>query len=133
MLNSKKIRLMTKLVVYENKDGKADIHLSKYYKTDYVRYQTLKSIISATVGYLLILLLIGLYEMEFIIRNAVNLDYRTIGAYILGIYIMVITIYGLGSILIFSLKYDASRKKLAKYYKLLRRLNKIYTDETPEN
>lgn len=132
MLNSKKIRLMTKLAVYENKDGKEDIHLSKYYKTDYVRYQTLKSIISATVGYLLILLLVGLYQMEFIIRNAVSLDYKTIGAYILGIYIMVITVYGLGSILIYSLKYDMSRKKLAKYYKLLRRLNKVYSDETGE-
>lgn len=132
MLNSKKIRLMTKLAVYENKDGKEDIHLSKYYKTDYVRYQTLKSIISATVGYILILLLVGLYQMEFIIKNAVTLDYKTIGAYILGIYIMVITVYGLGSILIFSLRYDKSRKKLSKYYKLLRRLNKVYSDENGE-
>ena len=132
MLNSKKIRLMTKLAVYETKDGKADIHLSKYYKTDYVRYQTLKSIISATVGYLLILILAGLYQMEYIISHAVNLDYKTIGAYLLGIYIMVITVYGLGSLLIFSLKYDKSRKKLAKYYKLLRRLNKLYSDETGE-
>ncbi len=133
MLNNRKIRLMMKLAVYENKDGKEDIHLSKYYKTDYVRYQTLKSIISATVGYLLILALIGLYQMEFIIKNAVNLDYKSIGTYILGIYIMIITIYGLGSIMIFSLKYDASRKKLGKFYKLLKRLNKIYRDETPES
>ncbi len=132
MLNSKKIRLMMKLAVYENKDGKEDIYLSKYYKTDYVRYQTLKSIISATVGYILILLLVGLYKMEFIIKKAVVLDYKTIGAYILGIYIMVITLYGLGSVLLFSLKYDKSRKKLSRYYKLLRRLNKVYSDETPE-
>jgi hypothetical protein len=133
MLNSKKIRLMTKLAVYENKDGKKDIHLSKYYKTDYVRYQMLKSMISATVGYLLVLALFGVYQMEYIIKNAVTLDYKTIGTYILGIYIMVVTVYGLGSVLIYSLKYDASRKKLAKYYKLLKRLNKIYKDETPES
>ncbi len=133
MLNNKKIRLMTKLAVYENKDGKEDIHLSKYYKTDYVRFQVLKSIISATVGYVLVLALIGVYKMEYIIKNAVTLDYKNIGTYILGFYIMVITIYGLGSVLIFSLKYDISRKKLSKYYKLLRRLNKIYKDETPES
>lgn len=133
MLNSKKIRLMTKLAVYENKDGKKDIHLSKYYKTDYVRYQMLKSMISATVGYLLVLALVGVYKMEYIIKNAVTLDYKSVGTYILGIYIMVVTVYGLGSVLIYSLKYDASRKKLAKYYKLLKRLNKIYKDETPES
>lgn len=133
MLNYKKIRIMNKLAVYESKDGKEDIHLSKYYKTDYVRYQTIKSIISATVGYLLILLMVALYKMEYLIQNAVNLDYATIGTYVLGFYIMIITLYGLGSLLVFSLKYDASRKKLAKYYKLLKRLNKIYQEETPES
>lgn len=133
MLNNKKIRMMTKLAVYENKEGKEDINLSKYYKTDYVRYQVLKSIISATMAYFLILVLIFMYKSEYIIKNAVSLDYKTIGIYILGIYIIVIAIYGLGSVLGFSMKYDASRKKLSRYFKLLKRLNKIYSDETPES
>lgn len=124
---------MHKLAVYENKEGKEDIQLSKYYKTDYVRYQVLKSIICATVGYALILLLIFLYQSEYLVRNAVNLDYKTIGLYILGIYIIIITIYGFGSLIGYSLKYDASRKKLGRYYKLLNRLNKIYKEESPES
>ena len=133
MLNNKKIRIMTKLAVYENKEGKEDISLSKYYKNDYVRYQVLKSIISTTVGYLLILLLIFTYKLEYIIQYAVTLDYKTIGTYILGIYIMLIVIYGLGSILGYSMKYDASRRKLSRYFNLLKRLNKIYKEETPES
>lgn len=133
MLNYRKIRLMTKLAVYEKKEGKEDIHLSKYYKTDYVRYQVLKSIISATVGYVLILVMIGLYKMEEIIKKAVELDYKTIGTYLLGIYLMIITVYGLGSIIGYSMKYDASRKKLSRYFKLLKRLDRIYKEETPES
>ena len=133
MLNNKKIRLMTKLAVYENKEGKEDIRLSKYYKTDYVRYQVLKSIISVTIGYVLILVLIFIYKSEYIIRYAVTLDYKTIGTYILGIYVMLVAMYGLGSIAGYSIKYDASRKKLSRYFKLLKRLNKIYKDETPES
>jgi hypothetical protein len=112
MLNNKKIRLMTKLAIFETKDGKEDIRLSKYYKTDYVRLQVLKSIVSTTVGYLLILALIFLYKSEYIIKNAVSLDYKTLGSYILGIYIILITIYGLGSLAWYSFKYEASRKKL---------------------
>jgi hypothetical protein len=133
MLNNKKIRMMTKLAVYENKEGKEDIHLSKYYKTDYIRYQVLKSILSATVGYALILVLIFLYKSEYIIKNAVSLDYKTIGVYLLGIYIVIVTAYGLGSIVGYSMKYDASRKKLSRYFKMLKRLHKIYNDETPES
>lgn len=133
MLNNNKIRMMTKLAVYESKVGKEDIHLSKYYKTDYVRYQVLKSIICATVGYALILVLLFLYKSEYIIKNAVTLDYKTIGINTLGIYIIIIAVYGLGSMVGYSFKYDLSRKKLARYFKMLKRLQKIYDDETPES
>lgn len=133
MLNNRKIRIMTKLAIYETKKGKEDIYLSKYYKTDYVRLQTLKTVICTTVAYLLILALIALYQSEYLIENAVILDYRTIGTYVLGIYILVVAVYGLGAIIGYSLKYDASRKKLARYYKILKRLNKIYKEETPES
>ncbi|MDF2941396.1 MAG: hypothetical protein K0S01_254 [Herbinix sp.] len=133
MLNNNKIRLMTKLALYENKEGKEDISLSKYYKTDYVRYQVIKSIINATIGYALILVLVFIYKSEYLIKNAVILDYKALGAYVLGFYIMVIAVYGLGSVVGYSIKYDFSRKKLARYYKLLKHLNKIYKDETPES
>lgn len=133
MLNNDKIRLMTKLAIYENKEGKEDIRLSKYYKSDYTRYQTIKAILSATFGYLLILLLIFVYRAEYIIKYAVTLDYKTIGTYILGIYIIVAALYGLASVVGYSIKYDLSRKKLSRYFKLLKRLSKIYKDETPES
>lgn len=133
MLNFKKIRLMTKLAVYEKKEGKEDIYLSKYYKTDYVRLQVLKSIISTTIGYGLIIAMIAFYKMEFLIKNAVVLNYKLIGTYILGFYLMLITVYGLGSLLYYSMKYDASRKKLSKYFRLLKRLEKIYKDSAHES
>lgn len=133
MLNYKKIRLMTKIAVYEKKDGKEDIHLSKYYKTDYVRLQVLKSIITATIGYALIIGMILFYKMEYLIKNAITLDYKLMGTYILGFYLMVITLYGLGSVIGYSMKYDASRKKLSRYFRLLKRLEKIYNEGTKES
>lgn len=133
MLNTNKVRLMTKLALYENKKGKEDIRLSKYYKTDYVRYQVIKSLICATIGYGLILGLALIYKSEYLIRHAVSLDYKTLGMYILGFYIMIVTVYGLGSFVGYSIKYDMSRKKLGRYFKLLKRLNKIYQDESHES
>ncbi len=133
MLNTNKVRLMTKLALYETKEGKEDIRLSKYYKTDYVRYQVIKSIICATVGYICILLLSFMYKSEYLIANAVTLDYRTLSIYVLGIYVIVASLYGLVAWVGYSIKYDISRKKLSKYYKLLKRLNKVYNDENTES
>ena len=132
MLNNDRIRLMTKLALYEGKEGKEDIRLSKYYKTDYVRYEIIKSIICATLGYALILVLLVIYKSEYLIAKAVTLDYRGIGINVVGIYIMILAVYGLSTAVIASIRYDQSRKKLGKYYKLLKRLNKLYNEETPE-
>lgn len=123
---------MTNLAIYEKNDGQEDIKLSKYYKIDYIRYQVIKSIVSATVAYLCILLVIAFYKSEYLIREAVKLDYKSIGSKVLGIYLIIITIYVFATIVGYSLKFDASRKKLLGYRKNLKKLRRYYTDEGKE-
>ncbi len=129
MLNNDKIRIMTKLAIYENKSGKEDIKLSQYYKRDYLRLQILNTIVFTTIGYFLVILLVGLYQSEYLIQEAVKLDYKAIGLYILGIYAMLITIFILCTIIGYTIKFESSRKKLAGYNKGLKYLRRIYEEE----
>lgn len=129
MLDNKKIRIMTKLALYEQKSNE-NINMSKYFKSDYVRLQMIKSFISVTIGYLLLLFLISFFQAEFLLDQAGQLNYIRVGQYILGLYIIIITIYMATSFFVYSYKYDNSRKSLTKYYKLLQELNHIYQDET---
>ncbi len=129
MLNNDKIRIMTKLAIYENKSGKEDIKLSQYYKRDYIRLQILNTVVFTTIGYLLVLLLVGVYQSEYLIAEVVKLDYKSIGLYILGIYVMLLTIFTLCTIIGYTIKFESSRKKLAGYNKGLKYLRKIYDEE----
>ncbi len=129
MLNDRKIRLMTKLALYERKEGKEDIKLSKYYRTDYVRLQVLKTVVAVTFSYILILLLIAIYKLAYLIDQAVVLDDAGIGKMILGIYIVVLTVFVLAVLVGYSIKYRKSRKKLSKYFRMLKRLKHIYNVE----
>ncbi len=129
MVNTRKVRLMTKLAIYEKKEGKEDIYLGNFFRRDYVRMKILQNLIAVTVGYLLVLLMIGAYQMEYLIREAVNLDYVGIGKVILGAYVIVVTVYVMGTMLGYSLYYDYSRKKLAKYYRMLRKLRSMYQED----
>ncbi len=129
MLNNKKVRLMTKLAIYEKEDGKEDIRLGRYYRMDYVRYQLLKTIVAVTFGYLILVLLTILYYAEYLIAEAVNLDYATIGRTMLGIYLMLLFAFGGLACIGYTIKYNRSRKKLAKYYQMLKRVRKIYREE----
>ena len=132
MLNNRKVRLMTRLAIYEQTEGKEDVRISKYFRTDYVRLNVLKSIVAVTAGYLLILLLLILYHSEYLIREAVTLDYRGMVSKYAGIYIIILTVYGALGMIGYMIKYRASRKKLAKYFRMLRRLRSLYREEEGE-
>lgn len=129
MVNMRKVRLMTKLVIYEKTEGKEDIRLGKYFRRDYVRLKILHNIVAVTIGYLLVLAMVIAYQMEYLIKEAVNLDYIGIGKSILGIYIIIITVYVMAAMVGYGLYYDYSRKKLAKYFRMLRLLRSMYQEE----
>jgi len=129
MVNMRKVRLMTKLAIYEKTEGKEDIKLGKYFRRDYVRLKVLHNIVAVTIGYLLVLAMIIAYQMEYLIREAVNLDYIGIGKTILGVYVIVVTVYAMAAMVGYGLYYDYSRKKLAKYFRMLRRLRSLYQEE----
>lgn len=58
MLNKDKIRIMSRCAMYEKSQGKEDLAINRYYQGDYVRLNTLKTLIGVTIGFILCL---GLY------------------------------------------------------------------------
>ena len=53
MLNEERIILMTKLASYEAGEGKRNEAIGKYFRSDYIGVQVIKSIISATIAFLI--------------------------------------------------------------------------------
>ena len=51
MINPKKVRLMTKLAVYEEGPGKKDLRINGYSKRTYVNIKQLESVIAITAAY----------------------------------------------------------------------------------
>lgn len=134
MLNQKKIRLMTRMAIFEESaEGKEALRISKYYKHDYVRWELIKTIMSITIGYLLILVLIVLYHAEYLIANAVTLNYKEIAMKAIGAYLILLVVYVSASLVGYSYKFSRERRNLTRYYKSLKRLRGIYAEEDKEN
>lgn len=129
MIDPKKIRLMTKLAIYEKQEGQEDISIGKYYRADYVRMNILKTILAVTFGYLLLVLMIVIYHLEFLLDKALVLNYALLGRKLLGYYLFLLVGYigavGVGC----TVSYAHSRERLAKYYKMLGRLKKMEEQE----
>lgn len=132
MLSKKKIKIMFQMATYENGVGKQDLKNVRYYKNDYVRLNMLKSIVGLTVAYALIIALVAIYNLEYLIRNAVSLPYRTIGFTALGIYLLLMGMYIFISILVYSLRYETSKKRVQKYFRYLKYLRKYYQNDSDD-
>ena len=129
MLNEEKIRLMTKLALYEQKEGKKDLPLSKYYRTDYLALKMINSTISMSLGYIVLLATIVLIRVEELLLNLVNMDLAAIGRHALIIYVVLFAVNMAATYFISSYRFKRSRGNLNHYNGNLKDLYMIYKKE----
>ena len=126
MLNENKVKMMTKMAIFE-KNNKRDLQLHiKYFKIDYVTLGILKSIIAATFAYVLLAAAYVLLKMEDVISNINNLDYAAIGSKVVLYYVIFIVVYAIISFFVYAIKYEKAKDDVNKYNTRLLRLERFY-------
>jgi len=131
MLNEEKIALMTRLALYEQKEGKKEIPMSGYYKGDYVSLNVLTSAIIGTLAYLIIVGSIILINAESLVNKLTEIDLFALGKQILMYYGIFIAVYLLIAYIFYTLKFRRVRVKLNQYNGDLKRLYEMYKNEKP--
>ena len=125
MINEDRVRLMTKLSLYERKSGKAD-RMDNYFRTDYISMQCLGTFITSTLAYILLLILYAFYHIEVIVTMIFNSESRAgLGGIIIR-YILFVAVSEALTVLIYRHRYQKMRKERNEYYKNLKRLEELY-------
>lgn len=129
MLSEERIRKMIRLSDYENGLGSTDLKRTHYWRMDYVRLQLLKTILAVLVSFLLVLVLMALYNLEYVLQHVLELPYREILIYggiatvVVGIVALFVTARLAGR------EYDESKSRVKEYYATLRELTGLYEEE----
>ncbi len=129
MINEEKVRLMTKLAIYEENKGKNIIPLGDYYREDYIGIQMLKSFFAGTIGYVLILLLMVLYQLEYLLNQIVKLDVMAMVVSVLVVYVIFMAVYLGITYIICATRYKKAKKSLKAYDNVLKKLEGVYERE----
>ena len=79
MLNEEKIKIMNKLAMYEQGEGKKYLPVSRYYRSDYIGLALIKNFFLVTIGYCLILAGIAAYFGEYLVDNIHKMDLVAVG------------------------------------------------------
>ena len=61
MINESRVKLMTRLAVYEGGEGKKNMSIGSYFRGDYISVQVIRSVICGTAAFLLVFLLSQTY------------------------------------------------------------------------
>lgn len=129
MLNEKKIRLMMELARYEEGQGKEEMRIAKYFRSDYLGIALFKNFFLASIGYMVVLLLIAAYFSEYLLNNVHKMNLILLAVVLIGGYIITITVYSVITYIIYSLKYSRAKMGVEAYDRKLEKLEALYKRE----
>lgn len=129
MINEEKVRLMTKLALYEKQGGDKDIKVSEYYRKDYTSFHTIISLIWVTLGYALLLGMFAIIHLESLLDKMSQSFLIVIGASIVIGYIIVLFVYGMIAFGIYRQRHNNARHRVKRYNRDLIRLIKMQDRE----
>ena len=129
MLNEEKIKIMHKLAMYEQGEGKKYLPVSRYYRSDYIGLALIKNFFLVTIGYCLILAGIAAYFGEYLVDNIHKMDLVAVGRNAVIGYVVVLVVFSVATYIQYSVKYHKAKKSVKEYYQELTQLNKIYSRE----
>ena len=122
MLNEEKIKIMNKLAMYEQGEGKKYLPVSRYYRSDYIGLAMIKNFFLVTIGYCLILAGIAAYFAEYLIDNVHKMNLVSLGVEVILGYVAVLVLFSVLTYIQYTVKYHKAKKSVKNYYEELTQL-----------
>lgn len=129
MLNEERIILMTQMASYEANEGKKNVAIGSYFRSDYIGWQVLKSIISATIAFVVVFAMYIFYDFEIFMTEIYKMDLLEFAKNVLFLYLGTVGAYALISYGIYAVRYSRASKSLRAYYMNLHKLSAMYKNE----
>lgn len=126
MVNEDKIKLMTKLATYEKRDGKKELSIMQYFQSDYIIYNTIKTVISTTIAYVMLVGIYCLVRGQYLMENIHKMSLEQLVGRIVFGYIVVQAVYITVALIVYSIRYRNAEGGVKRYFHWLKQLNLFY-------
>lgn len=128
MLNEERVILMTKMASYEGHEGKKNMKIGKYFRSDYIAVQVLKSFFCSSIAFVLIFALFVFYDLEGFMQDIYKMDLVSFARNVLTYYGISVGLYCAATYGICAYRYAKARKSLKLYYQNLKKLTSLYEE-----
>lgn len=129
MVNEERVKQLYKIASYEQTEGKRNRKVGHYYKSDYVGRQMIGSIFTGTLAFGCYAILWMLSSWEDVLDSINNLEIVGIAIEMIIYYLIFMVVYLLATYVVYSVRYDAGKKKMKTYITDLKHAHKMYERE----
>lgn len=120
---------MTRLAMYNESLGREDLEKGRYFQSDYVKLNCLKTIVSSTVLFIVVAAGYIYYNIADIMEQLTELDYLKLASGIITAYVILCLVFVLIAWVLYTYRYMKAKPKLIKYNQNLKQLIEFYDRE----
>ena len=134
-MDEKRLQKMIHLAMFEEGEGKEDIEISRFFLNDYIWIGFIKNFLLITVAYVLLLMILMMYNFEYLAQIFANMNFAPLIVGALIFYLILLGIYTAITYVRRRLRYEKAARHMKKYYSKLRSFEKYckFEEENPDN
>lgn len=129
MLNENRIRIMTKLAVYEETEGVPDARINGYFENDYIFSHMVGSFVSGTIAFVIMAAVYCACNADTVLYRVIENRLGGVMGRILLFYIPFIAAYLVITFAVYRSRFAAMRRRVRQYRRNLEHLAAGYRRE----
>lgn len=130
MLSEERVILMTRMASYEQGEGRDNVKIGNYFRSDYMTVQVLKSVVCATAAFLILFGIYVLCHFAELMQKLYRIeDLLAFVKEVLTYFCAMVGGYGALTYVVCTCRYVSAKKSLKCYYHNLKKLGSMYNKE----
>ena len=129
MLNEERVCEMARMAMFDQNEGSKCKPMISYFRKDYIAKEMLKSFVTGTLSFFMLLALGIMYSMEQLVEQINSIDLKQILIESVLAYAVFMAVYFLITYIVYNVRYSKGRQAVKRYDLHLRKVNKIYREE----
>ena len=124
--DEKRIILMTRMASFEASEKKKLV-VSKYYRSDFVTFNMLKTGVCVTIAYIIIMGIRVFCDIDQYLSDIYKADWQGLFRMILTRYVIVLAVYLAFAFVLYSIRYTKAKSSVRVYQRALKKLISMYS------
>lgn len=129
MVNLEKVKQQCRIALYDEKEEKKNRDAGRYYRSDFIGKEIIKSIFTGAIAYVVLAALWVMANWEAVLDSVNDLTIIDTIYIMLLIFVGFISVYLLITYVVYAVRYVKSRKKMDRHMGNLKTLHQMYERE----